>query len=476
MSTLPTNLFQYYQSKGTALPSLSERATAYQSAGLGKASEYTGTADQNTALLGSLTNAPPPVTTPSKTTSTSPVKSISSGLSADDGGSAASSSNPVRSAISSGQSTPEKANGSSNFASFAASVTPAGGPPAAPDYASTYAAQRASLGIDTVEDNITTLQQQAATLAAQLPAFEATAEEGATSGKVFNARESEEQRNIQSQLDIVNGQISIAQTTLQNKNDFLTSYMDWTEKDYTAANTEYENTLSDNMSLVSAFNTQQDKTQASAQANLQTINTLLSNSGKTYSDLSPTQQTQINQLELAAGLPPGTFATFAASKPKADVLGMVNGKDGYTSVISRDPSTGAITASKIYTGVSTATPTATDSKDDFYSFINQQISSGGKTANGSPIVDSSGYITPDGLKAMIAAGATAGLSKDDILAEYSDQLYLPLDANGNVEQSQASAYGLSPVDVKKITGTATIDPDQQSGGSGFWSSLFGGGQ
>jgi hypothetical protein len=62
-----TNLSQYYTSQGKALPSISERAKAYEAAGLGKASTYVGSAAQNTSLLTYLTKpkAAPKPTTPS---------------------------------------------------------------------------------------------------------------------------------------------------------------------------------------------------------------------------------------------------------------------------------------------------------------------------------------------------------------------------------------------------------------------------
>lgn len=52
---MPT-LFDYYKKKGQNLPSLSERSKLYESQGLGAASTYSGTAQQNTSLLGRLTS------------------------------------------------------------------------------------------------------------------------------------------------------------------------------------------------------------------------------------------------------------------------------------------------------------------------------------------------------------------------------------------------------------------------------------
>lgn len=51
--TKPTNLYEYYQSQGQALPSVAERATAAAAAGI---QGYTGTAEQNSQLLGHLTS------------------------------------------------------------------------------------------------------------------------------------------------------------------------------------------------------------------------------------------------------------------------------------------------------------------------------------------------------------------------------------------------------------------------------------
>jgi hypothetical protein len=60
----PITLSEYYTQKGQALPSVLERAKIYEQQGLGSASVYAGTAEQNTALLSKLLLTPvatPPV-------------------------------------------------------------------------------------------------------------------------------------------------------------------------------------------------------------------------------------------------------------------------------------------------------------------------------------------------------------------------------------------------------------------------------
>lgn len=51
------NLFEYYQEQGQKLPSVAERSSVYEAQGLGSASEYRGTAEQNIALLDKLQNS-----------------------------------------------------------------------------------------------------------------------------------------------------------------------------------------------------------------------------------------------------------------------------------------------------------------------------------------------------------------------------------------------------------------------------------
>lgn len=70
MATSPTTLYEYYSSQGQNLPSLTERASLYEKAGLGSAGAYTGSASQNTSLLSYLSSS-------GGSTSTQPTSSTS---------------------------------------------------------------------------------------------------------------------------------------------------------------------------------------------------------------------------------------------------------------------------------------------------------------------------------------------------------------------------------------------------------------
>ena len=57
LKLVPITLTEWYQTQGQQLPSIADRATLYQSLGLGQSTYYTGTAEQNAKLLGALAAA-----------------------------------------------------------------------------------------------------------------------------------------------------------------------------------------------------------------------------------------------------------------------------------------------------------------------------------------------------------------------------------------------------------------------------------
>lgn len=345
----PKTLFEYYKNNNQQLPALSDRASLYEKAGFGSAATYTGSAFQNTQLLGHLTSNKNTSDTPN------PVKAQPQ--------SAAVTSKTVGGAVdpvtglplSSGAAGNQTATKSpQDVATYRATVEPAGGKPAAPNYSDNYAKLRADQGISTIEDNINHLAAEKDALQGQLSTFRAKEAIGATSSGVFNARMSEEERNIQERVDAIDRSLNIAQNNLTTKNNFIDSVMKWTQADYATAKDNYESTLSTNMQMQDRVDTQADKIQASARANLSTINTLIANSGKTYDALSPALKAQVNSLELQAGFPIGTFETFARAKPKANVLASTISYDDKgnqsVTIVNQDPDTNAISVTQVPTG------------------------------------------------------------------------------------------------------------------------------
>jgi hypothetical protein len=80
---MASTLFDYYKGKGQTLPSIQSRAQLYQQSGLGNASSYSGTAEQNTRLLRSLEGGggqsapqPPPQAQSQPQTSANPLDDV----------------------------------------------------------------------------------------------------------------------------------------------------------------------------------------------------------------------------------------------------------------------------------------------------------------------------------------------------------------------------------------------------------------
>src|SRR4029077_18897704 len=179
----PTTLFDYYKSNNQALPSVQDRAKLFESSGLGSAKLYTGRTDQNALLLGHLIGS-------SKTTAPAVDDSTTSA--------GVSSSTPTPPPT---PGNPTATNAPTTGESYKAAIEPAGGEPAAPKYADQYAQLRADQGIDTLSDNINHLQASKNDWQDQLITFKAKENIGATSAGVYNARVSEEERNIQEHVD-----------------------------------------------------------------------------------------------------------------------------------------------------------------------------------------------------------------------------------------------------------------------------------
>ena len=68
---MANTLSEYYSSQGQTMPSLVERAKAYEKEGLGAASTYSGNEQQNALLLGRLTGASKQSTSPTSAPQTS---------------------------------------------------------------------------------------------------------------------------------------------------------------------------------------------------------------------------------------------------------------------------------------------------------------------------------------------------------------------------------------------------------------------
>lgn len=456
----PSTLFDYYKGKNTPLPSVADRAKLYSTTFGGK-DVYTGNATQNAMLLGHLIASDKSTATTStdKDNKATPPPTSAAVSSTGSDAKTPAAGNPAATAA------------PTSFQDFKNKIEPAGGEPDKPNYVDTYAKLRADQGIDTLEDNINHLQAQKDEWQSQLSTFRAADEKGATSGSVFNARMSEEERNVQERVDAIDREINLAQNTLKTKTDFISAVMSWTEKDYAAAKDQYENDLTKNIQIQNAVDTQADKIQTSARANLTTINNMISSSGKSWADVDPVLKNQVAQLELQAGFPAGTFEAFARSKPKANVVSTSVEHDAqgneFIAVVNQDPSTGALSVTKMstggYTKPSGGSGTAAEITSGGFSTTKDDI---GTAAAG--LLQLSGKERLDKYETLYNTWiGNKGLPQDFFKNFPPDQY---LDVSGRTYA--IPSYIQSGLKVSQQNNYQ--DPSQQDQGGGFWGGIFGG--
>ncbi len=308
-----SSLVDYLKStgQGTAASSWNspERQALATQAGI---TNYTGTAAQNTQLLNTLrsgsTGATPTPTTPTPT----PVVDVASSL-------------PVREEL------PEKPLlkplESQTYADFKEEIeqySPKA--PETPQLADIYTQERQKLGISALEDEITNYDAEKAELLAEMDAFKRQESVG-QSASFAAGRVSAGAQNVQDKIDALERSQAIAINKLNTKNSFLENLIKFTKDDYSTANSNYQFEFNKNLQVQQMFSNKQDKVVDDARATLTTFNNILSTSGMSYNDMSPAMQSQMNVLEMQAGMPIGTMELYARSKPKSNMISQGEGVD-----------------------------------------------------------------------------------------------------------------------------------------------------
>jgi len=152
--------------------------------------------------------------------------------------------------------------------------------------------------------------------------------------ELIGTAQRELQRQAQEEMDMLNRSKNTLINELNTKNTLISNLMNFKQLDYQTASAEYNNTFSQNLQMLNyiqgveaqEFNEAQ-QLQNVATANLTTMTQLMANSGKTWSDLDPTMQAKISQLEIQSGLPTGSIQSFMNTKPNASIMATVNGVD-----------------------------------------------------------------------------------------------------------------------------------------------------
>lgn len=408
---------------------------------------YTGTADENTKLLGLVQKpvvASPTPTAPSgKTAGATDPSAIINGSQEADQKSASSLSDP---GVSSGAKSLVD-----SYAAIADAIKPKSAAPAAPSLVSTYQGLRSSMGVDTLESTVNDLQAEKKAITDQYKVQYDSETGKPVAMNVIEGRVSEEEKVANQRVAALDAQISTANAQLTTKYNVISSLMTYTNADYSNAKSQYDTELSQNLSMINLAKgiadtqkSDEESAKDDARANLQIIYNNISAKGGGSTVTDPTTQTTIQKLELQAGLPQGFYSSVAADNPGGTILSTTTRDSGgtkYADVIVKAPD-GSLSTRTVTLGAADASgtkPTADDQKKEGYSIINQLLTK--KMSDGAPYIEAgTDYFTAAGFKTLVANAIESGITREDFLSQYADK----------INPTGAAAYGLTPKEQQNL--------------------------
>ena len=374
-----STLYEYYTSRGKSLPSIQDRGKLFESYGLGPASSYGGTAEQNSLLLRSLqSGGASPQSTPQPQTSTPKMSSPDQANSylntfqnnMFSGNTALPSESQLIAAMKSKGHTEETARAaiagrgiadlareylgytsSSSTAGFGVNVptfdevktqlTPSTPRPELIDRTALREGLRLEYGLTDLETRLNDLNKMQMDLEA-VGRKRLTNEEGKPIALgVIGGRQTEIERQTNEDLDLLSRQKQVIVNELNTKYAIVETIMKDKTLDYNDAVERYNNEFESNLGIMNMVRgLQQDAldvarfNQSVAATNLQMYVNAAIKGNIDYNSLDPSQQAFIAKLEVQSGLPVG-FISSIKKDPNADII-FTTSNEGVTQVGFRD--------------------------------------------------------------------------------------------------------------------------------------------
>lgn len=282
----------------------------------------------------------------------------------------------------------------------------------APKLVDTYNQLRLDQGVSTLETNLNDLKKEANDIKSQFK-MQVDSETGKpVAMNVIEGRVSEEEKTANQRLTAITDQMDAITNTLKTKYDTIETVMKLTESDYQNSSDSYDKQLTQNLQLINAAkgivdtqNSQAEQAKDDARANLQIIYNSINSGATNVGNLSGSDKLNIAKLELQAGLPQGFYANITNKNPKADILSTTTRETNgtkYADVIMRNED-GSLTTKSILIGKTSAS--SGSEKDQVKADATTVASQLDSVAGGD------GYISPTDYmkarKAWVSAGYTA---------------------------------------------------------------------
>lgn len=428
------SVVDYLKSTGKDSSFSSRTQLALQYGIVSNASQYVGSAAQNTSLLQKLRSGNAPVS-PSQVKSPNDAGSFINGKQADDIASAKASDEPETRSIT------ERYTSAFKEVTGMDAILPSGSSPERPSYEKEYNKLRKQYGMEALETRMNDLQTEADAIRSQFRAQRYDEEGKPVAMNVIEGRISEEEKAANERLDVINMEINTANRQLTAANSVIENTMNLKKMDYEAAKDEYNTKFSQNLDifnlvkgLVKDEDSEAEAKADNARSNLQIITNALQESGKTLADATPATKYQVQKLELEAGLPTGFFESVMTSTGgKQEILSTttrVAGGAKYADIIMRGAD-GSISVKTVGLG-SSGSEGGGDGKlteAEQMRAARSEMASNLNTRRGED-----GYLSPADYKKAKSAWVTAGYSSEDF-----DDAF----ATTYVNQSHSQDYGVS---------------------------------
>jgi hypothetical protein len=398
-----TSIVDSLKSKGQN-SDFASRANLYESSGLGKASEYVGSSDQNVGLLKYANTGSFGVDTPVTSGAGNPVNPggtggapvtpgdpqtafniINQNQSADFNNASSADEVPTRTPFQ--QEFDEKKNAIDSV------ITSEN--PAPVDYVADYNAKRAQYGVTDLENSLNDLTRQENDLNAS-KRTSIQAEMGKpVAMNVIQGRVSEQERNWNERIDAVQRQKSYVQNQLKTKYDIIDNIMKLEEKTYDDARAHYDKEFSQANTILASVNKDETAEKTRDKANLQVFYNAIQTGGLNPNALTPEQKTTIRELEVKNGLPAGTFTALQARNPKARIVSQSSSNGGKSTTFVMQSPGGQIYTQDVGHGLASSAPYTAAQMKKLVADINGVFNDRTKKANGYAVRGADNYVDPD---------------------------------------------------------------------------------
>lgn len=214
--------------------------------------------------------------------------------------------------------------------------------PAVPNLTQTYTDLRTTYGLDTLDQQIKDTQAQLDAINGQFYTQQLDESGKPVAQNVIEGRIGQEQKQAILKSQPLQDQLKTLTNLYTSKLNIVQTLAQLTNTDYQNASSDYNNQYSQAISTIQlASGIQKDQfsesqqLQDNARADLQIYTNAIVNGNLSLDSLSPTQQVQINKLEVQAGLPVG-FVSSLKIDPKANIVSTTS-NNGQIQVLVRNP-------------------------------------------------------------------------------------------------------------------------------------------